>query len=250
MKSNIEKIRVVIIEDELINIDSLKLVIESYFSMLKIQGTATSVKEAITLIDTVKPDLIFLDIKLFGGDGFDVIKNTKYKKYDTIITTGYNNHAKEAFEAEVLHYLMKPITKAKLELALKRYFNKKASATKQIQKEISINREKITISTNDGIQIINKSDITRCEAEGNYTKIHLVNGNSILVSKNLQNFSDKLNHNFVRVHNSHIININYIIKCFKGKQCKLIMKEKLEIPISEKYRNDVFKKLDEIADNI
>ncbi|MBS1538458.1 MAG: response regulator transcription factor [Bacteroidetes bacterium] len=249
-------LQVVIVDDEENSQDVLNNLITTRFPSLNISGIAYSVNKAVQLIDTVQPDIVFLDIALPDGSGFDVLERTMYTGYEVIFQTSFNEYAVQAFEFSALHYLLKPITYEKLKRALDKYKSYKThdnldSKLRILKESITDKLNNILLPSGDGLTMYNINEIVRCMADANYTKIFFNSGEHILVSKNLQNFDSMLSgSNFVRVHNSHLINLKYVRKYVRGKHSYIILSDGNEIPISENKKDDFKEQLSHFAKSL
>lgn len=248
-----EMINTVIIDDEDNFATSLEILLRKNIPKISIIGTANSVKEGVSLIKKVSPNLVFLDINLPDGSGFEILEKTNNKSYEIIFTTAYSEFAQRAFEFSALHYLMKPLSIEKLKDAMERYskahdkdnFDEKL----RILKESLIDKpQKILLPTSDGQNIFNISDIVRCEADDNYTNVHFINKKKFLISKPLQSFNRILNDlEFVRIHNKHLINLRYVKKYVCGRKPFVILTDNTELPLTQTYRTEFSERLKHFA---
>ena len=187
-----EKIRTVLVDDESASIIMLRNLLETYFPIIQIEGTAETVNEAVPLINTTRPELVFLGINLPDGEGFDVISRVNVRDFQIIFITAYDKYAVKAFEFSALHFIVKPVTFEGLKTAIDR-FNKETKGG--IEEKINVLRdtlksryEKIIISSYAGLNIIKISDVLRLEADDVYTLFYLVNGQRLIASKPLNNY--------------------------------------------------------------
>jgi two-component system LytT family response regulator len=215
------------------------------FEGVRVLSIAHTVKDAVQTIDKLKPNLVFLDVMLPDGNGFDVLKQIKYENLKVIFTTSYAEFAIRAFEISALHYLLKPITVEMLEDALNRF--KKVdenwqSKTKLQLAESSFNNQvdRIMLPTIAGQEVFNLKDIVRVESEQNYSKFIFTNKTSLIVSKNLKHFENLLtDFGFCRVHNRYLVNIEHIKKFQKGRFASITMSDIFEISITENKKDEL-----------
>lgn len=241
--------RILIVEDDKNASQALASLILSELKSFEIIGIAESVAEGCERIEATNPDLVLLDINLPDGLGLEILQNAPNRNFEVIFTTSYEEHAVKAFEMAALHYLIKPITKANLVPALDRYKGNETfrdvSEKIQIVADVQSNKpKKILLQTNGGQTAYNISDIVRCEADGAYTEFFFNSGvrilDKVIVSKNLQNYESILGDDgFVRVHKSHLINISYIKKYYRGRGARLVMTDGVEIPISQTRHEEI-----------
>lgn len=244
--------RSVIVEDDNNAADLLQVLLNKHFRNIDIISICNSIQNAVNVIESEKPDLVFLDIELPDGYGFDVINQVNYRDFDVIFITAFNKYAVQAFEFAALHYLLKPVNLNSLTTALERYRHK--VNLKEIEKKLDVLENNISrkisrvmLPTGSGMEVFELDEIIRCEADDNYTVIYLKDKKYILITKNLSNMEKILSDNgFFRVHRKFIININYIKKFIKNKKNPtVILRDGAEIPISEQRYNDFVSALEE-----
>lgn len=251
-------IKTVIVEDEIRSQETLKKLLKQYCPQVKIAGTAATEKEAISVINNLKPELIFLDIALPDGDGFNVLENLHYSDYRVIFVTAYDKYAIRAFEFSTLHYLLKPISHIDLQVAVKRFIQEKNKETVSFESKLAnlkenynTNNQKLMLPTLQGYEIIDLDDIVRLESSHNYTTCFLKNNSSILVSRPLINFETILaDLDFVRVHNKHLINLKYVKKYIRGSGGTLKMEDDSEITVSKGRKAEFIEKLNNYAHHL
>lgn len=249
-----DPIQTILVDDDAIARTSLRHCLQRHFKQVDILGEADRVDTAIKIIDEIEPDLVFLDINLPDGTGFDIIEETVFKGYQVIFTTAFDQFAFRAFEFSALHYLLKPVKRIALEEALKR-FNKQTRDT-MIQKKLSIYKEaangeppeKMIISSTEGLNMVKIDDIIRCEADDAYTSLFLITGKKITVSKSLAVFEKLLEgRSFSRIHNKHLIHMKYIKQYQRGKGGSVIMEDGTEVEVSVRKKNQFMEELKNYA---
>lgn len=244
-----EKIKAFIVEDEARSIASLKLLLKDYCPEVELLGEATTVNEAVKKINLLKPQLVFLDIALPDGDGFEVLERLPKIFFQVVFITAYDKYAVRAFEFSALHYLLKPINSDDLQNAIKRFWNK--SDQNDLDKKLAVLNEnlntkskKLILPTSNGLRVIKLNELIRCEASRNYTCCYLTNNREQIVSKPLGVFEEILSeYHFSRVHNTHVINLKYVDKYIKGKGGVVIMKDKSEIHVSKTKKSEFLEEL-------
>lgn len=248
-----EATRAIIVDDENTSSNLLKLLIEEYFHKIEIVGVAGSVRDGVEIINSEKPNLIFLDIELPDGYGFDVIQQVDYSDFNVIFTTAYSEYAARAFEFSALHYLIKPITPNSLKAALERY--KHNVNLKTMQKRLQVLRNnifndnsKVMLTTGNGLEIFNIDEIIRCEADDNYTILYFTgNKKYIIVTKTLSTLEESLaDSGFIRIHRKYLINFKHIKKFIKNKKnSSVVMIDGAELPISESHYEEFVERIEE-----
>ncbi|MEO1517807.1 MAG: LytTR family DNA-binding domain-containing protein [Bacteroidota bacterium] len=239
-------IKAVIVEDEINGLNNLKNLLSKYCEEVQVVGEATNITEGLALFgdSSIQPDVAFLDINLPDGTVFQLLNQLKGKvEFDIIFVTAYEKFAVKACQYSSIGFIVKPIDPDELKDAVSRIRSGRSNKISQrldlfTQHYNNPNAfEKMSISALDGIYFINIRDIIRCEAEDNYTHIHLKDGNKITASKTIKAYEDMLSGvNFYRVHKSHLINLNYMRKFVKGDGGYLIMDDNKRIEVSRRRR--------------
>jgi len=238
--------KAIIIEDEKQGLNNLKNILAEHCSDITIVGEAGSVAEGNRLLQSasVKPDVAFLDINLPDGLVFQLLNDLDKIPFEIIFVTAFEEYAIRACQYSSIGYIVKPIDPDELKEAVNRI---NAGKTHHINERMEVFNQhyfnkpnpfrKMSISALDGIYFINIQDIIRCEAEDNYTHIHLSNGDKITASKTIKAYEDMLSSvNFYRVHKSHLINLNYMKKFVKGDGGYLVMDDGKKIEVSRRRR--------------
>lgn len=248
-----KSIRTIIVEDETRSASALTSLLETYCPTVEIIGLAKTVEQGIKLIDLHSPDLVFLDIALPDGDGFNILEKVSVKNFTVVFTTAYDKYATKAFEYSALHYLLKPINHLELQKAVERFHNnrsekdfyKKLNALEENLNEVP---QKLVMPASDGLEVINLEDIIRFEASHNYTFCYLKNEKQILVTKPLSAFDSLLcEHQFVRIHSKYIINLSYLKKYIRGSGGYVRMYDNTELSVSKTRKKQFLEKLNEFA---
>ncbi len=238
-------INAVIIEDKSVNAKTLQAMIRSYCPTVNIVGMAGNIDNAFTMLCQHTPDLIFLDIEMPGGSGFDLLHKFESVPFEVIFTTAYNQYAIEAFQENALDYLLKPINisnlqravaKTEKQVALKKSNEQVSKYLKSLQK---LAPSKISLPTLDGYLFIAPQEIIRCEASGSYSNFYMSSGKKIVVSMLLKKCEDLLpSELFLRVHNSHIINIQFVQQYIRGRGGYLLMQDGSRVDVAASRKQD------------
>jgi two-component system LytT family response regulator len=201
--------RAIIIDDELMGINTLKVLIEKHTPSVKVVGTTIDPETGITLIEDYRPDLVFLDISMPKMSGFDLLERLSFKDFDLVFTTAHEEYAIKAIKNRAHDYLLKPIDIAELRNCIENLSEKQAEPP-----GIAMGSEKIIeLPVKDGIIFIQPKDIIRLEASGSYTTFYLENNIRHVASKNLKECEGLLRSAyFYRCHNSHIVNLKKVVK--------------------------------------
>lgn len=243
--------RIFIVEDENESLEYLKSIIGNTCDNYKIVGEAETVKKAVEDINNTKPELVFMDIGLPDGTGFDVLKRLDYKNFWLIFVTAYDNFALKAFKVNAIDYLLKPINieefrnameKVKSMSSLSKETVKISNLLNYIKSPERINQ--ILVNTSDNLYVLNLHDILYLKSESNYTKFFTADLNEeIIVSRTLKDYEEILkDHNFIRTHNSYLVNLSWIAKIIK-KENVVELKNGVKVPISARKKEVVVKEL-------
>jgi two-component system LytT family response regulator len=208
------------------------------------------VAKAVRLIESTSPQLVFLDVRLSDGLGFDVLRQLKQRDFELICITAYDSYALEAFRFSAVDYLLKPIGPEEWEEALIRVRKRLTERSSQgsiaaLLHNLSGNpNKKMSIPTPTGFDFIDLVDIVWCQSEGAYTAFHLTTGVTLLSSRNLGEYESMLcNGRFFRIHNSIIVNCQYVKSYMKGRGGYVLMTDGAELEVSQRRKADFLKKL-------
>ena len=244
-------LNVVIIEDEIHSRETLKTLLTEFCEGVNVMGMTGSVEEAVALINQLQPELVFLDIELQTGTGFDVLNQVDQRNFEVIFTTAFEHYAIKAIKFSSIDYLLKPIDLDELQDALRKARQKKDQLLTTRQLDLLLKnianktdkKRKICLSTADGLEFIEVGNITYCEANGSYTNFHIKPDIRLVVSKNLKEYEQMLtDYDFMRVHNSFLINLHEVKKFVKSEGGYILMNSEAQISISPSKR-DVFLRL-------
>jgi len=237
--------RVIIIDDEPSARQTIESIITDNFPEIDIVGQAGSVVSALDIIRIKNPDLIFLDVDLTDGSGFDILVAFKNITFKVIFITAHQEYALRAIKFSAFDYILKPFSADELINAIKRLGIEAITENQTIKWEAFFNNisnidakaKKIVLKTSESIHLVNINDIIRCEADNNYSTFYLVGGEKILISKGLKEFEELLtSQGFFRVHQSHLINLNFILRFDKRDGGFVILSDKSNIPVSQRKR--------------
>lgn len=244
--------KAIIIDDELSGREVLKKLVQINCPGVNVVNTLNSLETGLHAIREDKPDLVFLDIQMPNGSGFDMLNQLDKIDFEIIFVTAHDSFAIRAFKYAAVDYLLKPIKVTELVQAVNkarervtnnhsmdniRFMLDKVNPAKK-----TFLNSKILLPTLGGYNIIDVPDIAYCKSESNYTRFNFVDGKSLVVSKTLKEFeSILLENNFFRIHRSYIINLNCIAKYNKGKGGEVVMKDGALLEVSREKKDDFLK---------
>ena len=241
-------IKAILIEDEKSCRDALISMLQLVSDDVEVIGEASTIKDGIKLVNGNQFDVLFLDIDLPDGTGFNVIENIVHHNFNIIFTTAHNDQAIKAFKYSAIDYLLKPIDPDELIEALKKV--RKIGKLNNIEHKVdllceNLNQkkfERISFPTFDGFEIVSIPDIVLFSAENNYTHVHLKNGKKILVTKTIKLYDDLLSTSgFLRVHQSHLVNASAIVKYTNGDGGSLTLCNNSTIDVSRRKKDSLLK---------
>ena len=243
-------IKTVIIDDEKwVNLN-LRSILEDEHPTLDIVGDANSVSTGIKLILDKNPQLVFMDIQLGDGTGFDILDKLPQIDFQVIFITAYDEFAIKAFKYAAQDYLLKPLHPEDLQVAVKNTIasinqNNKFSNTHQLLAHLRKGTfDKLTIPTMSGFEFISLDHLIRIESDSSYSIFYIDGDKKYISTKTLKEYEDILADNFIRVHRSHIVNLNYVKKYTSQNGGEILMNNGDKIPISRRRRDNLLDSLE------
>ena len=233
----------IIIDDELQARLALRQEIEWNCPQVQVVAEADRVQSGILAIKKHQPQLVFLDIQLTDGVGFDILEQVKNAPVKVVFTTAYSEYALKAIKFSALDYLLKPIDGEELAIAVEKIknqpqisFNQKIENFLSNQKVQNPNK-KIALATSEGIHLYELKNIIRCASESNYSNIYFADGKKLLIAKTLKELEELLEgHNFERIHKSHIINLDHLVSYLNKDNGYVVMSDQSKISVSQRKK--------------
>ncbi len=238
--------------------DAMKGLLALYAPQITLVGEADSVESAVKAIVRHKPNIIFLDIQLTDGTGFDILEqiNEMFGKIEShvVFITAHEQFAIKAFRFSALDYLLKPVDPVDLEKVISKIDKTLAKTNEFAHVELLLENikkqtnsfKRIALSNSDGIHLFDVADIIRCESHDNYTSFHIRNSKPVLISRTLKEYEEMLKgHGFIRIHQSHLINMAFLKSFIKKEGGYVIMADDSHLPISQRKKdqlNDIISK--------
>ncbi|MCB0428620.1 MAG: response regulator transcription factor [Flavobacteriales bacterium] len=248
-------IRSVIIDDEANGIKTLTNQLATHCPDVEILGTADGVENGKYILEKYRPDLVFLDIRMQDGTGFDLLTSLPAIPFHVVFTTAYDEYAIKAIRFHALDYLLKPINPDELIEAMKRAaetpvpsdnLKNNLQVAKQLLREERV--EKIALPNHNGIELVSLKDIIRCQADNYYTIFYLIHARKIMVSRTLKEFDELLSpENFLRVHQSHLINLAHANRYSREDGGTIVMSDDCCVPISRRKKEIVMEVLERMT---
>lgn len=246
-------LRAIIVDDETNNIENLQGLLHKHCPQVAIIGTATNAAMARTLIEQQQPELAFLDIQMPGENGFQLLQSLPQITFDVIFVTAYDQYGIQAIKLSALDYLLKPIVIDDLKQAVQKAADKQYH--KQQQKLLgnlllhlnggqTKQQQKLALPTLTETRLVNITDIIHCQSSNSYTTFFLADGVQIMVSRPIKEYEEILSsYGFIRVHQSHLVNIDYVQSLLKKDGNSLLLKNGTMIPVARQKKDAVMEAL-------
>jgi len=236
----------ILVDDELSSLQNLQKKLEEYCPSVRVIAALEKPLEAVEIIKHYRPDVLFLDIEMPKMSGFRLLEVLGDYDAEIIFTTAFNHFSIEAIRISAFDYLVKPVSISDLQSTLSRLAQKKSKQTKdrlnvlrQSMNEINGQENKIAVPTNSGLEFLVIRNIIRIESSANYSRLCLSNGQSLFVTRLLKDFEEMLApYRFFRIHNSHLINLNYIHKYLRGDGGQVVMENGDVVDVSRRKKDE------------
>lgn len=240
-------IKAIIIDDVENARIGLRQDLDDYCPEVEVIGEADSVISGAKLLRESEADLVFLDIDLGDGSGFDLLQILSSPRFRVIFTTSSDAHAVQAFRFSAVDYLLKPIDPEELRIAVSKVSGVKGSL-EVLKENLSGGPQRMALNAQDKINVVRVEDIIRLESNGSYTLFFMTDGEQILVTRTLKEFDVMLGGSrFIRVHQSHLVNLDFIREFVKSDGGFLLLRDRTEIPVASRKRSHVMKVLNSVG---
>ncbi len=243
-------LKAILIDDETSSLNSLRQKILQHCPQVHVIAICDDPHVGLEAINKFEPDLVFLDIEMPVINGFTLLQKLSYKNFELIFVTAYDHYAIKAIRFSALDYLVKPVEIEDLASAVARAVEKRNKAVPNNRLELllenitaeKIKFKRIAIPTTEGIQFVKVEELMYLEASINYTKFHLQNNIRYTVSKTLKEFEDMLPDGiFLRIHNSYIVNKNFVEKYIRGEGGQVILSDGTLLDVSKRKKAEFLK---------
>lgn len=247
-------INAIIVDDENKGRDLLEILLKENCPTINVIDKVGSAEDAFFSIIEKKPDLVFLDIEMPGGTGFDLLEKFDNINFSIIFVTAYDKYALKAFKFSAADYLLKPVDEEELKAAVQKVVKKESIADNNDlhsltynYKSLKTDHSKLALVTGSGLVFVEIKNISRCEANGKFTWVYSNDREKILANKNLGEFENFLtDYNFIRVHHSHLVNVDFIKSYKPGRTGTITMQDDSQVDVSQRKKDDFLKKLNKI----
>lgn len=243
----------IIVDDEPNNLDAIALLLEKHCPGVHVAGTALNAAGARKLIARVNPDLVFLDIQMPKESGFDLLQSLSAITFEVIFVTAYDQYGVQAIKLSALDYLLKPVGEEDLKAAvlkaeLRQQSKQQQGLLQNLLQYVSAGKnkqpQKLGLPTTKETVLVNIADIVHCESSNSYTTFYLLSKEKILVSRAIKEYEELLGrYGFIRVHQSHLVNKEYVQSLLKSEGNSLLLKDGSVIPVSKLKKDMLVKEL-------
>lgn len=244
-------LKAVIVDDELASRAALANFIAKYCPDVVVSGFGESVKTGLEAIRQHQPDIVFLDVEMPYGNAFDLLEQAGEINFETVFVTAFSHYALKALNFSAAYYILKPIDIDELigavqKIRLEREKHHYSFHTKILMENLqAVNKQlqKIVLPSLEGFEVIQVKDIVRCQANDNFTDFYMANGSKILICRTLKFYEDILtDFDFLRVHKSHLINLQLVKKYIRGKGGQVVMADNSVVDVSPQKKQDLLTK--------
>jgi two-component system, LytTR family, response regulator len=249
-------ISAIIIDDEPNNIDNLSSLLQKHCPAISVAGTANTAGQGKELIVQLQPDLVLLDIQMPGQSGFDLLRSLPSHDFEIIFVTAFDNYGIQAVKFSAIDYLLKPVNPEELKRAIEKVVLKSKQKKQNLQLENLITllqknqhkeEHRIALPGSKETRFAYTRDIIRCESSNNYTTFYLVNGEKLVVSRPIYEYDELLaSYGFLRCHQSHLVNKQYIKSWIKEDGGYLLMEDRSQVPVSRQKKDLVRQEIETI----
>ncbi|WNJ21133.1 LytTR family DNA-binding domain-containing protein [Pontibacter sp. G13] len=245
-------IRALIVDDSPGSRHTLVQLLNRFCPEVHLVGEASGVSEALDMIAQHDPNLLFLDIEMPHGSGFDLLKQLTDRKIEVIFVTAFDQYAIQAIKYSALDYLLKPVDREELIQAVSKAKERLDNGKMQLGMDILLenlraqneSHKKLAVPTMDGFEFIPVGEIVRCEGEGAYTRIFLKDGVNKLTTRRMRDLELLLEQqNFFRIHRSHLVNISFIQRFYRGVGGQVELIDGTSLSVARNRRDELLRRL-------
>lgn len=242
-------LKAVIIDDERDSREILAAYLKRYCQDVDVCGFGESVVTGLEVIRKHDPDIVFLDIEMPYGNGFDLLHQAEPASFETVFVTAFDNYAIQALNQSAAYYLLKPIDIDELSKAVEKIQKERmnglprhAGVLLENLKNTTPQLQKVMLPTLEGFEVVSVQSILYCEAVDNFTRFHFDDRKELLICRTLKHYEEVLSaHNFIRIHRSYVVNPEFVIRYNKGKGGTVTMKNNRELDVSPNRKSDLLR---------
>lgn len=244
-----EALKAILIDDNFNSLQNLQQKLTEFCPDIRVLAACQSPEEGAAMLRQHHPDVVFLDIEMPRVNGFRLLDELDDYDFDVVFTTAYNHYAIDAIRISAFDYLTKPIAIKDLQNTVERlvkahelHTRQKFELLRQSFSEARSQEDKIAIPTGDGLEFLSIGSMLRLESNSNYSKIFLVDGRTIVVTRLLKDFESLLQpYRFFRVHHSHLVNLQYMKKYIRGEGGQVVLQNGDVVDVSRRKKDEFLK---------
>jgi len=241
-------LKAVIVDDEKASRNVLADYIRKYCPDVTVEAEAESVQTGVTAIRKSNPDIVFLDVEMPRGNGFDLLEQLEDMTFETVFVTAFDQYAIQALNYSAAYYLLKPVSIDELIAAVEKIKQQKLKNIPAVHTKVLLENmrsagvldKKIVLPLQDGFEVVNIRDIVSCEAHDNFTDFHFKAHPKMMICRTLKFYEELLKDSgFLRVHKSHLINLDHVVKYIRGKGGQVSMSDGSVISVSPNRKDEL-----------
>jgi two-component system LytT family response regulator len=241
-------LKAIIVDDEKISREILQDYLNKYCKDVSVLALAESAAQGKEMVIKHKPDIVFLDVEMPKGNGFDMLEQLDEINFETVFVTAFDNYAIQALNYSAAYYILKPVSIDELISAVEKIKKAKEKNNPALHTKVLLenmhsptaNNRKIVLPLQDGFEVVNVQDIVHCDANDNFTDFHFIARPKMMICRTLKFYEELLKDSgFLRVHKSHLINLNHVAKYTRGKGGQLTMSNKAVIDVSPNKKDEL-----------
>lgn len=246
-------LKAIIVDDEKISRNILNDYLKKYCKDVEVIAQCDSVKTGLLAIEEHKPDILFLDVEMPNGNGFDLLEQVKEIDFETIFVTAFDNYAIQALNYSAAYYILKPVSIDELVIAIEKIKTQKQKTVSGLHTKVLLENmrakgageHKIVLPLQDGFEVVNLKDVVHCNAHDNFTDFYFISKAKMMICRTLKFYEELLAESgFMRVHKSHIINLEHVQKYKRGKGGQLIMSNGSVIDVSPNKKDELMQQFE------
>ncbi|MDW3192629.1 MAG: LytTR family DNA-binding domain-containing protein [Cytophagales bacterium] len=241
-------LKTLIVDDEQASRTTLRNFLQAYCPQVKVLGEAANIAEAKVQIETHVPDLVFLDVEMPYGNGFDLLESMETVGFKVVFVTAFSHYALRAIQYSAAHYILKPVDIDELIEAVKRVTEEADTYPDSTQvllaniKTTQKQKTKVVLPIINGFEVVEAEEIVFCQAEENFTRFYLESGREVLICRTLKYYQEVLEPlDFLRIHKSYLINLHHVRKYRKGRGGDVTMANGMELPVSPAQKDELMR---------
>lgn len=243
--------KAILVDDEHNNLENLRLLLAKYCPEVQVLATATTVAEALEHFRAHQPELIFLDIEMPGGNGFELLDALKGYNFEVIFVTAFDHYSLRAIKYSALDYLLKPLDINDLQAAVRKARERLQTRSFQQQVDVLLSHlgqnpraARIALPSAERIDFVEIARIAYCKGDSNYTHVKVGDQTPILVAKTLKEFEELLSpHGFFRTHQSWLVNLDFVVSFVRKDGGYALMQDGAQVPVAQQKRKDFLGKI-------